>query len=138
VITELNFSGNNLGYDAKCRAVAYGIIAIADVIPDMRAISSVNLLMNNIGVDQAKTLVSILKEHSTLKSLCGNTGNKTELDMSSKMYSAGDSIMLVPEIIDNGALQCTDGTPYQSKKTFMVSTHVCRHCGQHKTQHTSR
>ena len=32
----------------------------------MRAISSVNLLMNDIGVAQAKALVSILKEHSTL------------------------------------------------------------------------
>jgi hypothetical protein len=70
----------------------------------MGAISSVNLLINDIGVDQANALVSILKEHSTLKSLCGNTGNETELDMSSKMYGAGDAIMLVPEIIDNGAL----------------------------------
>jgi hypothetical protein len=68
------------------------------------AISSVNLLMNDIGVAQAKALVSILKEHSTLKSLCGNTGNETELDMSSKMFGAGDAILLVPEIIDNGAM----------------------------------
>jgi hypothetical protein len=60
--------------------------------------------MNDIGVAQAKALVSILKEHSTLKSLCGNTGNETELDMSGKMYGAVDAIMLVPEIIDNGAL----------------------------------
>jgi hypothetical protein len=74
----------------------------------MGAISSVNLLLNHIGVDQAKALVSILKEHSTLKSLCGNTGNETELDMSQEMCGAGDTIMLVPEIIDNGALFSLD------------------------------
>jgi hypothetical protein len=64
----------------------------------------VNLLLNDIGVHQAKALVSILKEHPTLKSLCGNTGNETELDLRGKMNGAGDAIMLVPEIIDNGAL----------------------------------
>jgi hypothetical protein len=37
-----------------------------------------------------------------------------------------------------GTLQCTDGRPYQSKKLFKMSTHVCRHCGQHKTQHMRR
>jgi hypothetical protein len=70
----------------------------------MGAISSVNILLNDIGVDQAENLVGILKEHPTLKSLCGNTGNETELDMSGTMRGAGDAIMLVPEIVDNGAL----------------------------------
>jgi hypothetical protein len=64
----------------------------------------VNLLKNGIGVDQAKALVSTLKKHPTLKSLCGNTGNETELDMSGKMRGASDDIMLVAEIIDNGAI----------------------------------
>jgi hypothetical protein len=61
---------------------------IANDISDMGAISSVNLLKNNIGVEQARALVIILKEHSTLKSLCGNTGDETELDMSDKMHGA--------------------------------------------------
>jgi hypothetical protein len=69
-----------------------------------RAISSVNLLKNDIGVEQAAALVIILKEHPTLKSLCGNKGDETELDMSGKMKGAEDAIMLVPEIVDNGAL----------------------------------
>jgi hypothetical protein len=51
---------------------------------------------------------------------------------------ASGVILLADAIKNNGALQCTDGTPYQSEKSFMMSTHVCRHCGQHKTQHTSR
>jgi hypothetical protein len=70
----------------------------------MGAISSVNLLKNDIGVAQAEDLVSILKEHPTLKSLCGNKGNETALDMSGKMTGAADAIMLVAEIIDNGAI----------------------------------
>jgi hypothetical protein len=85
-----------------------GPAAIADAIKDMRAILSVNLLKNDIGIDQARALVSILKEHPTLKSLCGNTGVETKLDMSSKMRGAEDAIMLAAEIIGNGALMSLD------------------------------
>jgi hypothetical protein len=81
-----------------------GIIAIANAIPDMGAISSVNLLMNNILLEQAKVLANILKEHPTLKSLCGNRGNETELDMSGKTLGAEGAIMLAPEIAGNGAI----------------------------------
>ena len=70
----------------------------------MRAVSSANLLGNHIGIDQAKDLVGVLNKHPTLKTLCGNSGNETELDMSGKMRGAGDTIMLVPDIIDNGAM----------------------------------
>jgi hypothetical protein len=68
----------------------------------MGAISSVNLLKNCISADQAKDLVSMLKEHPTLKPLCCTTGNETELNMRGKMNGAGDAIMLAAEIIDNG------------------------------------
>jgi hypothetical protein len=80
-----------------------GIIAIASAIPDTRAISSVNLLKNGIPMEQAKVLANILKGHPTLKSLCGNSGDETELDMSGKEISEG-AIMLAPEIAGNGAL----------------------------------
>jgi hypothetical protein len=84
--------------------VILGPAAIADAIKNMGAILSVNLLNNKIGVDQAKALASILKEHPTLKSLCGNSGEETELDMSGKGMDAGAAIMLVPEIVDNRAI----------------------------------
>jgi hypothetical protein len=45
----------------------------------------------------------MLKEHPTLKSICGNRGDETELDMSGKMDGAGDAIMLAAEV-DNGAM----------------------------------
>jgi hypothetical protein len=72
------------------------------------SLSSVNLLLNGIGIDQAKALASILKGHPTLKSLCGNKGDETELDMSGKINGAGDIIMLAPEITDNGAMTSLD------------------------------
>jgi hypothetical protein len=70
------------------------------------SLSSVNLLSNGIGIDQAKALASILKGHPTLKSLCGNKGDETVLDMSGKMKKGAeeDAIMLAPEIADNGAI----------------------------------
>ena len=63
-----------------------------------------NILNNNIGTEQAENLAAILKEHTTLKSLCGNTGDETELDMGSKEMGADGAIMLAPEIVANGAL----------------------------------
>jgi hypothetical protein len=101
VITELSIADNQLGWDAEDMS---GIVALADVIPDMGAISSANLLMNDIDTNQAKALVLILKEHPTLKSLCGNSGDETELHMSGEMNGAGEAIMLAPEIAGNGAL----------------------------------
>ena len=68
---------------------------------------SANILYNDIGVEQAKALVNILKEHPTLKSLCGNRGNEPELNMACKCIwrmGADGAIMLAPEIVANGAL----------------------------------
>ena len=65
---------------------------------------SANLLNNDIGTEQAHSLATILKDHATLKSLCGNKGDETELDMSRKKMGAEGAIMLAPEIVANGAL----------------------------------
>jgi Ran GTPase-activating protein (RanGAP) involved in mRNA processing and transport len=85
-----------------------GVAAITNAIRDMGAISTVNLLKNDIGIEQAKALAGILKEHPTLKSLCGNSGEETELDMSGKQIGADGAIMLAPEIAGNGALTKLD------------------------------
>jgi hypothetical protein len=96
------WSGNPRDYIGFCDMS--GVAAITNAIRDMRAISSVNFLDNDIGTDQAETLASILKEHPTLKSLCGNTGNETELDMSGKEMGSKGAIMLAVEILDNEAI----------------------------------
>jgi Ran GTPase-activating protein (RanGAP) involved in mRNA processing and transport len=109
VITELNIAINYLGYAVSTgESDTSGAVAIAAAIRDMKALSSVNLLQNDIGNDKAKVLASILKEHPALKSLCGNTGNETELDMSGKEMGAEGVIMLAAEIAGNGALTSLD------------------------------
>ena len=65
---------------------------------------SANLLNNEIGVEQAQNLATILEEHASLKSLCGNKGDETVLDMGGKKMGADGAIMLAPEIVANGAL----------------------------------
>jgi Ran GTPase-activating protein (RanGAP) involved in mRNA processing and transport len=104
VITELNIASTLLSLDLYNRSDTSGVVAIDDVIGAMGAISSVNVLFNDIGAEQAHALANVLKEHATLKSLCGNKGNETELDMSGKNIGADGAIMLAPEIADNGAL----------------------------------
>jgi hypothetical protein len=64
----------------------------------------VSLLQTKRSGIMDEALASMLKEHPTLKSLCGNKGDETELDMSSKGMDDGDAIMLIAEIVDNGAL----------------------------------
>jgi hypothetical protein len=94
--TELDMSGKKIGAD--------GAIMLGPEIADNGAILSVNLLKNGIGVEQAGHLVIILKDHPTLKSLCGNNGTETEFDMSGKMKGAEDAIMLAAEVVDNRAM----------------------------------
>jgi Ran GTPase-activating protein (RanGAP) involved in mRNA processing and transport len=50
----------------------------------------------------------MLKEHPTLKSLCGNKGDETELDMSGKIHGEEGAIMLVAEIVGNRAMTSLD------------------------------
>jgi hypothetical protein len=95
-ITSLNIASNFLFKNG-------GIEAVVSML-DNGALSSVNLLKNRIRINQAEALASMLKEHPALKSLCGNKGNETELDMSDKMDGAEDAIMLAAEIVDNGAI----------------------------------
>ena len=101
VLKELDISGGE--YGKKCDAAF--IKGFSPGLGANGALMSVNLLKNYIGVEQANILVGILKEHPTLMSLCGNKGNEAELNMSGKMEGAEDSIMLVPEIVANGAIE---------------------------------
>jgi hypothetical protein len=104
-----------------------GVTALANAIPDMGAISSVNLLENNINIEQAQALMIILKEHPALKSLCGNKGDESELDMRRKMSGAGDVIMLATEVVDNRALAKLDisGNIIEKSEALEQITAIC-------------
>jgi hypothetical protein len=111
VLTELDISSNYDEYNGTSQDGAGFAQALAVGLIDNGALSSVNVLFNTIGTEQAQALATILKEHPTLKSLCGHRGDETELDVwgkPNKQLGAEGAIMLVPEIIDNGALTSLD------------------------------
>ena len=65
---------------------------------------SVNILSNHIGTDQANALIKIMEGKSTLKTLCGFSGNETELDLSKKGLTTGCAVLVANEIVSNWAL----------------------------------
>ena len=85
------------------------------------SLSSVDLLSNGIGIDQAKALASILKGHPTLKSLCGHKGDETMLDVSGKNILPAVAIMLTPEIAGNGAMT---KLTFGDKQVFTMTTEM--------------
>jgi Ran GTPase-activating protein (RanGAP) involved in mRNA processing and transport len=104
VIKELNFSGNYLGLNYNNDTDTSGIIAIADVIPDMGAIASINLLNNLFPVEQAQELVKIMQAKENLTTLCGLSKEETELDFSRQNVGAGDAVLIANDISGMGAL----------------------------------
>jgi Ran GTPase-activating protein (RanGAP) involved in mRNA processing and transport len=70
VITELNFSNNNLGDNSVGESDTSGVIAIADAIPDMGALSTLILSQNGIIKREVGTvLADILKANTVLTNL---------------------------------------------------------------------
>ena len=65
---------------------------------------SVNLLSNEIGAEQANELIKIMESKPNLKTLCGFSGNETELDLSQKGLRAGCAVLVANEVKNNGAL----------------------------------
>ena len=63
-----------------------------------------NILSNNIGAEQANKLIKIMESHSNLKTLCGFSGDETELDLSNKNLSAGCGVLVANEVKNNGAM----------------------------------
>jgi hypothetical protein len=93
----LDFSSKNIG--------AEGAIMLAPEISGNNALVSVNILKADIGNMQAQKLAQILKEHRSLKSLCGNAGEEAELDMSGKAMGLDGAIMFAPELAENNKLK---------------------------------
>jgi hypothetical protein len=81
-----------------------GTTALANTIPDMAALSSVNLLKNNIPVEQAQELVKIMQSKENRTTLCGLSGEETELDFSGQELGNGDAVLIASDISDMWAL----------------------------------
>jgi hypothetical protein len=67
-------------------------------------LSSANLLGNFIGVEQAQVLLKIKKAKKAKRTLCGLSGDETELDLSGKGLGPGCAILLALELEANGQL----------------------------------
>jgi hypothetical protein len=95
----------------KSPCKAEGIIAIANAIKDMEAISSVNLLKNAIPVEQAQELLKIMQSKEKLTTLCGLSKEETKLDFSNQEpgdLGAGDVVLIANDISDMRALTSLD------------------------------
>jgi Ran GTPase-activating protein (RanGAP) involved in mRNA processing and transport len=104
VIKELNFRGNDLGRNSKYDTDTSGIIAIADVIPGMEALSVTNVMGNKIGKEQLAKLQEVMHSKPNLVSLCGIADDATEADLSGLGMDADDAAILASELPDKGAL----------------------------------
>jgi Leucine-rich repeat (LRR) protein len=106
MLQELNLAGNNATWGPPGTGTGdmSGIAAIADVVGDMGAISSINLLGNYIPVKQAQELVKIMQAKETLTTLCGLSKEETKLDFRGQNLGAGDAVRIASDIRDMGAL----------------------------------
>ena len=99
VITELNIADNYLGINSTNEGATSGVIAIADVIPGMGAMTILNMSENGLqGAEAGKALGDALAGNTVLK----------ELDLSGEEYSPSMDIEFVkaftPGLSDNGAM----------------------------------
>ena len=63
-MTELNLAGNNMGLTKWGReADMTGVSAVADAIPTMGALTSLNLASNRLGAEGAKQVAEAIKGH---------------------------------------------------------------------------
>jgi hypothetical protein len=107
VIKELNFSGNKLGYDPSGYTGTSGIIAIADVIPGMGAMTSLHIGMNHIPEKEMTEIIALAMGTASMELLCEvpiKDKSLTELDVSSKSLGTEGALVVAEYLRDNGAL----------------------------------
>jgi hypothetical protein len=81
-----------------------GVITLATAIKDMGALSTANVMGNNIGKEMISVLQEIMHSKPNLVSLCGIADDATEADLSGLGMDADDAIILASELPDKRAL----------------------------------
>merc|ERR1711988_1839463 len=99
-MTEVDISNKHLGTSGAIMASAF--------LPKMTALRSLNILGNNIGKEQANSLILVLDASDTLKTLCGFTGTEAELDLSNRSLSASCAILVANEVKFNSRMTHLD------------------------------
>jgi hypothetical protein len=116
-----------------------GIIALADVIPDMGAMMSLNLADNNIGGYYTDKGYSYEKFHPTPEGVC--TQLPLLVPFSSLFPLFVGPAAIADAIKDMGALvrRCQNGKRYKSNKDDQgKKVKVCKHCGKKKSEHPKK
>ena len=67
-----------------------------------------NILSNNIRTEQANQLIKIMANKPKLKTLCGFSGDETDLDLSNKGLSPGCGVLVGNEVKNNRAMTNLD------------------------------
>jgi hypothetical protein len=95
VIEELHIADNKLtGYGGDMP----GVVAIADVIPGMGALSVTNVMGNEIGKKQRAKLQEIMRAKPSIVSLCGISDGATGADLSGLNMGADGAAILASEL----------------------------------------
>jgi hypothetical protein len=106
VLNELDISSN--GWSApsyKAQPDGPGFAkGISKGLAGNGAISSVNLLKNDISVEQAQELVKIMQSKEKLITLCGLSGKEATLDFSNQGLGPGDAVLIANDISDMRAM----------------------------------
>jgi hypothetical protein len=85
-----------------------GVIAVANAMKDMGALSIANVMGNGIGKEQLDKLQEIMRSKPNLVSLCGIAGDATVADLSGLGMDANDAVVLASELPDKGAMTQLD------------------------------
>jgi Ran GTPase-activating protein (RanGAP) involved in mRNA processing and transport len=107
VLQKLNISDNTATGCSWQNSIGGGV-QLAKVISEglvgNGAISSINLLKNQIPVEQAQKFVKIMQANENLTTLCGLSREETDLDFSGQKLDAGDAVLIANDISDMGAM----------------------------------
>ena len=104
IMKELNIANNSLSTNASNHSDMSGVIAIADAIPTIGALVTVNVMGNKIGNEQLSKLQEMMQAHPTLVSLCGIANDATEANLSGLKMDADDAVILAAELPAKGAI----------------------------------
>jgi hypothetical protein len=117
VITELNLADNHMGLKSDAKSIAdvdiSGVIALAEAISGMGAMTSLHVGMNNILEKEMKAIITIAMSKESMKILCEvPIKDKTllKLDISGKSLGYEGALVVAEYLRYNGIISSVDVT----------------------------
>ena len=98
-VVELSLRDEGIG--------AHGATVVASLLEFSRALTSVNLLNNDLG-DGAAAVVAAAKQQGNIKTLCGIEEGQTEVNLRRNNLKAPDAVLLSFDLEFNRSLNSVD------------------------------